>query len=532
MFGVGVRTLVFANIAITTLVIVLLYRIFASISDRSSATAACLTFVTIFAFGQMFLIGNYNFVCPYSHELTHGLLFALLALYCILRYNRRRTPGWFAAAGAATGLSFLTKPEVFAATAGAVALGAALTVWLERPPRRRAMRLIACLVGFALTAPLAAFLLLASAMPAHHALRGVLGAWTFLFDQQRGEMRFYREISGMLDTGRSLRSLFLWAAAWVAVFLPAAAAALAIRKAGRPRYAAAMAALGGATATLLILFRRIEWAQAMRPLPIALLVSGTVSFIVLVRRRRDNPDGAHRHLGRLLVVALAFLLMGKIILNVRTYHYGFALAMPATLVLVVAMMGWIPEFLSSRGGCGGVYRAIALPVLVAFILFHLDTFAGHFAAKQVRVGEGADAFRARGEGIPLNQMLGQIASRIAPHQSLAVVPEGVMLNYLARWVNPTPYINIMPPELAMFGEDHILAAFKEHPPDFVLLVHKDTSEYGFRYFGRDYAKSIGRWLRSNYRGVFLLGAVPLTDERPGLMLLRRNASGARRVVQP
>ena len=38
-----------------------------------------------------------------------------------------------------------------------------------------------------------------------------------------------------------------------------------------------------------------------------------------------------------------------------------------------------------------------------------------------------------------------------------------MVNYLARRVNPTPYINFMPPELIMFGEENMVAAFRSSP---------------------------------------------------------------------
>jgi len=35
-----------------------------------------------------------------------------------------------------------------------------------------------------------------------------------------------------------------------------------------------------------------------------------------------------------------------------------------------------------------------------------------------------------------------------------------------------------------------LDTIKRHPPDFILLVHKDTSEYGHTHFGRDYPQQL------------------------------------------
>ena len=62
------------------LLIALLYYALRQVSRRSAATAACLVFVLLFAFAQFVGIGNYNYVCPYSHEMTHGLMLSLLAV--------------------------------------------------------------------------------------------------------------------------------------------------------------------------------------------------------------------------------------------------------------------------------------------------------------------------------------------------------------------------------------------------------------------------------------------------------------------
>jgi hypothetical protein len=133
------------------------------------------------------------------------------------------------------------------------------------------------------------------------------------------------------------------------------------------------------------------------------------------------------------------------------------------------------------------------------------------ARKEIVVGSGPDAFRADERGRFVDAMLRWLAESFPQkHPTLAVLPEGVTINYLARLANPTPYVNFMPPELVLFGERDIVAAFDAHPPDVVLLVHKSTAEYGYPFFGRDYATELGRWLTENYR--------PATD-RDGKALL-------------
>ena len=73
----------------------------------------------------------------------------------------------------------------------------------------------------------------------------------------------------------------------------------------------------------------------------------------------------------------------------------------------------------------------------------------------------------------------------------------------------------------MFGEENRVASLQADPPDVVLLVHKDTSEYGFRFCGQDYGRKLGTWITAEYRGVQVIGAPPLQDNRFGIMLLER-----------
>src|SRR5262249_11472579 len=136
-------------------------------------------------------------------------------------------------------------------------------------------------------------------------------------------------------------------------------------------------------------------------------------------------------------------------LNFRTQHYGFALAMPATLVAIAAMLSWLPSWLDQRGASGGIARAAMLPVVGLFVFVHLRAYATKFSDLPVIVASGADRFRADERGRAVNEML-VVLDSLPRDSTLAVVPEGAMINYLARRANPTGYINLMPPEVAMF----------------------------------------------------------------------------------
>jgi hypothetical protein len=57
----------------------------------------------------------------------------------------------------------------------------------------------------------------------------------------------------------------------------------------------------------------------------------------------------------------------------------------------------------------------------------------------------------------------------------------------------------------------------------VVLAQRDTSEFGVKFFGRDYARAIGRFLETHYRPVWLAGAPPFRGDAFGLLLLERKS---------
>lgn len=515
LFGASLRTLVVGNLVVLAAIAFVLHRLLAEIGGRLAAAAGLVVFFTLFAFGQLEVYGNSNYVCPYSHETTHGALLALFALLALSRWLAGGRLAWAAAAGLALGLAFLTKVEVFLAIGAALALG---LPW--RRPAGRAWLLCAA----AASAPIvAAFLLLSTAMDAAAALRGTLGAWVYVFDERITSLLFYKWVMGTDRPAENLGLLFAWAGRWLLVFGPAAALAWVVGRRAKGVQGAKevlwpIAAFAGAGAALFTLQPEgTAWLEAGRPLPLFALLALVACGIAFWRKRR-NP----RAILPACFALYALVLLAKMILHARLQMYGFALAMPAAMLVVVALVAWIPDAIERRGGSGAVFRAAALGTLSVAILGHLEVERGWLERKQVRVGEGPDAFLADKRGDHVNAALGGLAKTLGPDDTLAVLPEGVMINYLLRRRTPTRIINTMPPEVLMFGEDAMLADLKENPPAAVVLVHKPTFEYGLAWFGSDYGSKLMAWVREAYEPVALLGQEPL---RPGtsfgIRVLRR-----------
>ena len=548
LLGTSLMGLVAANLAATALLVWVLHALLLRVGDRLSATAACGVFVTLFAFSQFDPIGNDNYLTPYSHEVTHGLLLSLLAIY-VYAWKGREQPGGRFAVGLLLGLVALTKAEIFLAALAAVLVALGLDARARRgpgpdaPPRPRFVGLQTAFWTGLLLPPVLAFGLLAQAMPAAQALHGTLGAWPALLEGEVAFGPFYQAIRGTLGLAANLYSMGIWSALWLLALLVPLAAAFGVRRPQEP--ASSDGALASASpsrpllaaATFVLSFAlvyfggraaQLGWPDALRPLP---LLMGALALLGAWKQLRAGEQDRNQEGDPTLQVALwvfAGLLLAKVGLRVRLDQYGFALAMPATLLGVVALLHGLPRQVVARGGEAGLARAGVLGVLLALLLSLLPISAAHFALRDQPLGHDGDAFLTDLRAPILQSALAVVNERPAG-DTLAVLPEGVMLNYLARRENPTGHINFMPPELTIFGEEEILAAFRAAPPTLIALVHKDTREYGVGFFGQGYGTKLYGWVRRNYRPLALFGAPPLRDgNRFGIQLLEhREPSRAR-----
>jgi hypothetical protein len=525
IFGTSFLALALANVGILALIATLLLNVLEKAGDRVSACAATVIFLVLFAFAQLEIYGNSNYVAPYAHETTHGTLIALATIAALECWLRCRERSWLAAAGFLLGLSFLTKVEYFVAIACACALSIAggfasprgdRSLPLRARPRLADMGLFLLL---AIAAPALAFLLLAAALGPSAALQGVSGAWMYVFDSRITSLRFYEFVMGTDRPAENARLALQWLLPHAVVLGVPLALALAIKKKrGALSFALPLVAIPALVLTLQPSPR--AWLEAFRPLPIFMVVAA-VAWSLAALRAKDAMQ-RRRALLRASFSAFALVLLGKMILNARLQGYGYALAMPATMVYCTAIVSWIPRAIEARSGDGALFRGAALGWLAAAIVSHVAIMRGYFDAKTIEVGKGADAFLADARGTVVDAALAALEERMKPSDTLAVLPEGVMLDYLLRQRTPARYINYMPPELLMFGEERILADFEAHPPEWIALTHKPTSEYGLPYFGQDYGQRLFGWITAHYAAEATLGDPPLQrGSRFGIRILRR-----------
>ena len=516
--GTSLHSLLALNFVWWVLLFWLLRRTLSKMAGPLAVGCAMSFFILIFSFGQYVGIGNYNYLAPYAHELTHGLLLSLGALVLAGRWmesGRVRDAGW---AGVCLGLSFLTKPEVSLPGFAAVGAGVLARIWMKRRGERSDVAGMLFLALCAAGVVLAALALLSLRMPWSVAMEGILMPWRNLWLAPLVQLPFFRNLSGLDHPAANAGMMLVAALAYAAVFAVAYGAGRFLRK------RTAVAVTLGVCATALFVAWHLPAQDIARPLPF-FLAMGLGWSIWKIWRRRGEGDGGGERL-RWMFGVFSFTLLLKILLNVRIWHYGFVLGMPAALYLIVASMDWIPRRFASHPDRGLAWRIATVGVLGIVAGLCWGQMSVVLSRKKFEAGSGRDSFRADASGHFINQFMHGVNRIVPAGATLAVIPEGAMLNYLLRLENPTPYANLMPPEMLVFGEERIVEAFRANPPDYIVLVNKDTTEFGARFFGQDYGRSLARWIKDHYEGVFLVGQAPFVDPHSfGLLLLRRSAPG-------
>jgi hypothetical protein len=244
-------------------------------------------------------------------------------------------------------------------------------------------------------------------------------------------------------------------------------------------------------AAIFFLQRWSHWLAAIAIVIAGLLLTGhsffrafaVLQWIALgwaLLRDRESP----------LLIFAAFSVAStlRIPLNVSPTWYGFVLTVPTIALAAYTFFCYLPR-----------RNAMTVLWLAPFVAnAGTDLWQQHERYREKRYA----IVSPRGTFYDWNADRAAIlnqAIRAVQGGSLAVIPEGITINYLAGVRTPLTFHTFTPVEVdAPPIEDEMVTELAAHPPDRVLLVSRDLREYGARGFGMDYDIRAGAVLRSRY----------------------------------
>jgi hypothetical protein len=499
--GAGIGTILGLNLGILVLTTGLVYWLMRGISGPLARIVGAIFFLGVFALSSPTKIANYNFLTPYAGDITLGFLLALGTIACVDWVSRGGRIIAATIGGVLAGAVFLTKPEIFLGCAISYFAGLGAALWAKR--ERQPLFIAASAAAAMLIAPLGFFIYFLTQMPFRAALNGILGGWQFVNKAFVVQTPFYKGDFGADEPGRNFGLMMEYAGIYAGVFV-----ALGILGwiGGRRPWAGVVCAVVAGIAGLACVTYAGEkfdsfWLDVGRGFPV-FAVFAMVVMIDGVFRGRAAPAG-------LAMAVLSLILLGKILLNARMYHYGFILGAPCGMMLVVALMDWLPGRVKKFGGSPAVVRWGAIGLLGAVVLENVKLTQANLSERTVEIplalGGRAWARPIDQAGVDAIRWLSTVSG------TAAVIPDAAGIDYAAGKASGIPYTEMHPMGMQINGEQNVFAAFQRHPPDYVLVMETQEAHFGASAFGKDYGRELWLWIRGNYRyeGTFAAGRQPI-----------------------
>jgi hypothetical protein len=521
-FGPRLMVLVTANIMVFLGILASIYFLCRRAWGVGSALAAVAVFIAVFGFSQFVGIGNYNYATPYSQETTYGLLVCLLLVIILVHWVEDSTLGLSLLVGILFGFTLVLKPEIVLAGGFAIFVAGLAKCWSGTPPRARTLALMGC--GTIL--PTMGFVVyFVRFMAWKEAVGAACRAWL-----NATKIRYTGNILVLSFLGLDQPWKHFWEqglATLLACLLIAVIAAVAWRveriAQGWLQFLSVGLLAGG---LFWLAIYGITWLETGRCLPGLILIYLVTCLVSLFGGK--SPDKDRRvQLTRLLMAALATALLARMILNTRIYHYGYYQAALAAIMVPAVLIGELPHRIGLGRKGASVIAIGTLALLAPGVVILCGKSQQILSLKTFPVGTNGDQFYAFSPQIePTGAIVNAVSQALRekrPDQTLLVVPEGVMINYLARLPSSVAPFSYFSSITAGGREDQIVKDLEGHPPVWVVIISRDLREYGIQRYGEqpDEGQQILRWIGEHYETAASIGGDPLDYRQRGAVILRR-----------
>ena len=512
VFGVNIMTLAFFNMGVVIIITYCIYRFFRHTTNSVTATMTAATFLSIFAFK----FPNYNYITPYAYALTHGIALSLLSILAFYQYINKRHTFWVVIIGLLIGTIFLTKLEVFFASIAAIGTGF-IVLWLVEQFSLRKIIKVSAILFFSLLLPFAVFTVYFSFfMPFQEALLSILTQYRELFETSVTSNVFYLTTTGRIASWFFLGKILLVTGWYALLFCLIWCVARLVERISSTYYRVIIMIVAASAFLSLYFTNDVPWNWLDLRIPFAfqvvVAVMGTLYGITIWKSRKDKGK-ALSALPMLVFIVFAFVMVCKVILRVTINVYGFALTMPATLAVVAGLVYHVPRLAAKNAQSTTFIRALSIILVAVFLVMEIGMIIDTYLLRNYLIDTGKEKIITydpvlSNEGPVIDETLKKINETIKPSENFLVIPEGILLNYLTRRDNPSPYTAFLLGDLVMHHEEKMVERLSRRLPDYVILIDRGVGEWGFKKFGVDTGTKISGWVIKNYIPICTIGNIP------------------------
>ncbi|HVZ79744.1 MAG TPA: hypothetical protein VHE12_02955 [bacterium] len=512
--GVHLHSLVASGILSIVLTVLPLHFLGRRLLGEGLAGLTVATFLCVLAFGFYISPHNYDYILPYTYAATYGMAFALWTLLFFARILEGEQDGPWAIL--ALTLTALTRWELAAALAFSILLAAWDPAQRGKGPNRFRSALSFLLPSLGITVILYVlfFVLL---------VRGQGWTWEAIRTHLSPTSPFARSLMGLDLLRDNLLGLAVTLglyAVFALFFFAGGRAAAGLRiETGQARSWGPVLVIAAVVAVpVALILENLFGPQAQfRCVPLICLY---LAWGTLKRGRPDPKDNLW-----LATSLFAFLSLGRILLKASPEQYGFTLLVPGLLVyygfFLKDLPGRFPEGRIRLFVKGGFLLVSGL-----FLAGHVGIASGWYAkcTFPVETPRGTLMCFPTEPAPGCAKLLQFLREDSQAGDSLAVFPEGAALNFLSGLPNPLTDYVCNPVDLMPSGAPkRVIDQLEANKVTYVVLLQRDTGEYGPASFGRDYAKDIMGYVFAHYSPIQQWGPFPYVTQFFGMVLLKRHS---------
>ena len=520
ILGVHLRALILSGAIAATGTAILVYKLSKIYLGSLFSTFSALTFIFVFAFGQYVPLGNYNFILPFSYAAAYGVLFGLSALYFFYKsaFRHARQAPYFLSAS----LTLLCRIEMGLAVLAALT-PAAIIFGLSEKQKCRAivsglLRYIILPGLFALSVYGFFFAQAGDAIVGSN-LPDIFLANLNTKNQFTG---FVAGTANLAENSRLALQVFfhyfllcaLFAAGGWIVSRPARVGRLS-----RKPFLALPAAIIFTSLAVFFFRNSFNFRLQYRCLPLICLAALLLSLWKL-KAGKDRAE----YIFMIAFSTYALLSLGRMFFNAWAGHYGFYMLVPGMILYGIFFLRMVPAFIQSPLArnyfCAGLLLVFALS-----IKNHFDVSRSYYRSKTLKVSSprGSLYVYDSESNYRCRELIEYLSRETKTNETVAVMPEGLAINFLSGRANPLYHYSYLPMELQNSRtEDNIISDMIRKQPDFMVLIQRDASEFGYAAFGLDYGTKVWRYVADNYSLSRQFGPLPFASGHFGAALFKRN----------
>ncbi len=199
----------------------------------------------------------------------------------------------------------------------------------------------------------------------------------------------------------------------------------------------------------------------------------------------------------LLIIFIALITSSKSFFFLSFKTYG-AFAFPLLFILnSIFILEYLPKrFSIIDSALIKKSFIIFFSVLIVINIISLNTRAKVGATIKTTKGQIYSLWET--EAKTTQMVTDYIEKNLKNNESVWVIPEGTIINFLTNHPSNGIYYNIIPPYIETFGEEKIISDTKKNPPNYIIINYRTCIDHGLRDICVDYGKEICKYINSSY----------------------------------